>query len=43
MTKIEQLKKQLKRVKEKEMNDSLADWQEGYIAGLKRAIEIMEG
>lgn len=47
MNKLEQLKNQLKLAEKKaedaKANDSIADWLWGYLDGLERAIEIMEG
>lgn len=49
MTKLEQLKNQLKIAKKKQKknekqrsSEHLLDWYEGYTDGLERAIEIIE-
>ncbi|KXS40007.1 MAG: hypothetical protein AWU54_2151 [Candidatus Frackibacter sp. T328-2] len=42
MTKLEQIKNQLELAKNKKVTESLEEWMEGYIDGLKRAIEIIE-
>jgi len=43
MTKLEQIKNQLEIAKRHyDKKRSIKDWQEGYIDGLERAIEILE-